>query len=292
MARTVAEIQATIVAAIAADGTLPASIRAQAAAFDPNAQLSTSRRAFWLLMTNIFASAQGIEEQLMDAFRAQIEALAASVPPGTAPWVQEKIFQFQHDENNPQIVQLINLVPQYPVIIVADQIITRCSVTTDLSGNVTIKAAKGNPPFALAPNELDALQDYINTIGFAGISYTCTSANPDQLYLGMDIYYKGQYSAVIQANVIAAINAFLAAIPFNGNMDLSDLEVAIKAVAGVTSVVFKNVGARQDNNPLNIANLVSNAQILNRLWNTVSGYIIPETSAGNDLASTLNLIAA
>lgn len=292
MARTVAEIQATIVAAIAADGTLPASIRAQAAAFDPNAQLSTSRRAFWLLITYIVASAQGVEEQLMDAFKADLEQLAESVPPGTAPWVQDIIFKFQYDATNPQVVQLVDLIPQYPIIIVADQIITRCSVTTDLSGDVTIKVAKQDPPIALTDDELAALQDYIDTVGFAGITYTCTTANADQLYLAMDIYYKGQFSAVIKANVIAAINTFLAKIPFNGDMDISDMEVAIKAVPGVKSVVFKNVGARQDANPLNTANLVSNAQVLNRLWNTISGYIIPETSAGNDLATTLNFIAA
>lgn len=290
MARTVAQIQATIVAAIAADGTLPAAIRAQAAAFDPNASLSTSRRAWWLLMTYVVASAQGVEEQLMDSFKADIELLAATVPPGTPPWVQSKILQFQYDETNPQIIQLIDLVPQYLPVIVEDQIITRCSVTTDLSGNVTIKVAKKNPPVALTVDELAALQDYINTIGFAGITYTCTTANADQLYLSMNLFYKGQYSAVIQANVIAAINAFLASIPFDGDMLLSDLEGAIKAVAGVVDVVFLNVGARPDANPLSMANLVSNSQIVNRVWNTVSGYIIGEASIGNDFASTINFI--
>jgi hypothetical protein len=290
MARTVAQIQATIVAAIAADATLPNAIRAQASAYDPNAQLSTSKRAFWNLITYIVASAQGIEEQLMDSFKADIEELAATVPPGTPEWVQAKILLFQYDESNPQIIQLVDLVPQYLQFIPSDQIVSRCSVTTDLSGNVTIKVATGNPPAALTDLQLAALQDYINTIGFAGITYTCTTANPDQLYIAANIYYQGQYSAVIQANVIAAITNYLAAIPFDGDVLLSDLEAAIKAVPGVVDVVLQKVGARQDGNPLNMANLVNNSQILNRLWNTVSGYIIGETSNGNTLSSTLNFL--
>ena len=222
---------------------------------------------------------------------AEIEALAASVPPCSPVWIQNKILQFQYDANNPQVVQLVNLVPQYTQIIAADQIITRCSVTTDLSGNVTIKVAKQNPPVALADAELAALQDYINTIGFAGITYTCTTANADNLYLAATVYYKGQYSAVIQANVIAALNTFLAGIPFNGNVQVSDVEQAIKAVTGVSDVVLTNVGARQDSEPLNLGNLVTNAQVVNRLWNTISGYIVGETTAGYDFASTLNFLA-
>lgn len=267
-----------MVAAIAADPVL-------------SGLTSTSKRAIWNLFTNIFASALATEEQLMDVFKAEIEALAADVPPGTPSWVQSQVFLFQYDPNNPQVVQLVNLMPQYPQTITADQIITRCSVTTDLSGNVTIKVAKQSPPVALVASELSALQDYINTIGFAGITYTCTTANADQLYLSATIYYKGQYSAVIQANVIAAMNSFLSSIPFNGDMQVSDIEGAIKAVAGVVDVVLVNVGARQDSDPLNTSNLVSNSQWVNRLWNTISGYIIGETSSGNDFASTLNFIA-
>ena len=278
MARTIAEIQAQMNAAIAADPVL-------------SGLTSTSKRAIWNLFTNIFASALAIEEQLMDAFKAEIEALAASVPPGTPEWIQRKILEFQYDVNNPQIIQLIDLIPQYPQIIPADQIITRCSVTTDLSGNVTIKVAKSEPPVALANAELSALQDYINTIGFSGITYTCTTANADKLYLTAHIFYKGQYSAVIQANVIAALNNFLARIPFNGDVQVSDIEGAIKAVTGVNDVLLINVGARPDVEPMNTTNLVTNSQVVNRLWNTISGYIVGETTPGGDFFSTLNFIA-
>ena len=116
MARTVAQIQASIIAAIVADDTLPQAIRTMAAAYDPNAQLSTSRRAWWNLVTYVVASSQATEEQLMDSFMADIEELAATVPPGTPDWVQAKILLFQYDPDNPQVVQLIDLVPQYLVM--------------------------------------------------------------------------------------------------------------------------------------------------------------------------------
>lgn len=300
MARTVAQIQASIIAAIIADNTLPQAIRTMAAAYDPNAQLSTSRRAWWNLVTYIVASAQATEENLMDSFMADIEALAATVPPGTPDWVQAKMLQFQYDPNDPQVVQLIDLVPQYPSIIPADQLISRCSVETATDGEAIIKLATGNPPTALGAQMLAAAQSYIDIVGFAGIAYSCQSSNPDQLYCAANIYYEGQYSAVIQANVIAAINAFLAnfsLVDFDGTLLLfgtpkqQGLYQAIAAVAGVTDCTFLNVGARADGTPLNTSNLINNSQELSRDWPTVSGYIIPEASAGNTLADTLNFIA-
>lgn len=305
MARTIAQIQASIIAAIVADGTLPAAIRAAAAAYDPNAQLSTSKRAWWNLVTYVVASAQGTEEQLMDSFQADMEELAATVPPGTNDWVQAKMLEFQYDPTDPQVVQLVDLVPQYPTIIPADQILSRCSVDTAASGTVVIKLATGTPPGALDNLMLAAAQAYMNTIGFAGIDYFCQSGNPDQLYCSANVYYKGQYSAVIQANVIAAINAFLAnfsLVDFDGTLLLygtppqgslpgnPGLYQAIAAVPGVTDVDFLNVGARADANPLNKGNLVQNSQEISRSWPTVSGYIIAEASAGNTLADTLNFI--
>ena len=196
----------------------------------------------------------------------------------------------------PQTIQIINLAPSYPIIDTTLQIVTRCSVTTSVANQVQIKVAKGTPtPIALVTAELNALKAYINPpygVGIAGVTYNITSGNPDQLYLAGTIFYNGGYSAVISANVIAAITTFLTTVPFNGQMKLSDLELAIRAVAGVNDVLLVNVAARSDAQAFGTGtSLILSQTVLARLWNTVSGYIIPETTAGQTLATSLTFTA-
>jgi hypothetical protein len=99
------------------------------------------------------------------------------------------------------------------------------------------------------------------------------------------------YSDVISANVIAAIEAYLAALPFDGQLLISDLEVVIRDVTGVSDVVLKNVRARANGTALSGANyLVQDSQLIARFWNTVAGYIVGETTASNTLSDTLTFI--
>jgi hypothetical protein len=281
MARSITDIQAQILANIAADSTLGTALT------------STSKRAIYRLLAYVVAVGMAIHEQLIDVFQAEIEGVAASAPPSTPAWIQKQVFAFQYDSVNPQIVQLVNLVPTYPVVDTTKQIITQCSVRTDISGSVRVKVAKQSPPVALASGELSALQTYLTTIGIAGINYIAVSQNSDKLYVQADIYFDGQYITVIQANVIAAINSFLSSLPFDGSMSISNLEVAIKAVAGVKDVVLNNVIARNDSTALSSGTyLVQSAKTVSRLWQTQAGYIVSETTTGSTLADTLNFIAS
>ena len=150
-------------------------------------------------------------------------------------------------------------------------------------------------PAALSAAQLNALKAYVNPpngIGIAGVTYNITSLNADKLYVQANIYYRGDYSAVISANVIAAMNAYLAALPFNGQMKISDLESSIRNVAGVNDVVLINVSARADLTAFGSGTyLVQTNLVIARLWNTISGYIIAENTANQDFATTLNFIA-
>jgi hypothetical protein len=279
MARSIDDIQKQITDQVAAD---------------PDLVLlnSTSKRAIWRLWSYVVATSISVFEQLQDVFKKDIEATAAKAIPGNAAWIQQKVFEFQYDSGTPQIVQLINLVPVYPLVDVNKRIVTRCSVRTDLSNNVKIKVAKGATPSALAGGEVSALQSYINIIGTAGIYYVVSSAAADALYVNADIYFQGQYSSVISTNVQAAINNYLAAIPFDGVVKISDLETAIKAVDGVNDVVFKNMRARKGTDLYSAGtDLILNNQEISRLWNTVAGYIISETDSGHTLTDSLNFIA-
>lgn len=282
MARTIAQIQAQIIATKQAQPELAGLT-------------STSKRAIWNLWTFVIATCIGIFEQLLDSFLTNVETQVNASAGASILWLQAKMFQFQYDANIPQVVQLINTVPQYPVVDVTKQIITACSVTSSLSNQVTIKVAKSNPYVALVSAELTAAQSYINTIGAAGISYTVISLNPDKLYVQASIYYQGQYSTVIQQNVIDAINSFLQNLSitnFNGSMKISDLEGVIRNVAGVNDVILNNVKGRDDASTFaNGVDLVLNNTVISRQWDTVAGYIVQETTSGKTFADSLIFIA-
>jgi len=254
---------------------------------------NNSKRAIWRLFTFVQATAILTLEQLIDVFKLETEVIIASGTPATPSWIADKINKFQYSTTNPQIVQLINLVPTYPTVDTSLLLITRVGVTTTVSNKVQIKVAKSEPPVALLAPELSALQGYINTIGIAGIDYLVTSTNADQIYIDADIYYNGQYSAVIQANVISAINTLLSTLPFNGNFKVSDLEVAIRSIVGVTDVVLNNVTIRTDAQTIaQGAKLIQNNTIISRFYPTVAGYIISETTSGSTLTDSLLFVAS
>jgi hypothetical protein len=193
------------------------------------------------------------------------------------------MFEFQYDATTPQVLQLDTLTAlyAYPTIDATLQIIKYCSVVPGALGVTLIKVAKDNAgsPEPLTVAELSAAQSYINTFCVPGLYYIANSAASDKLYVSVDVYYIGQYSSVIQSTVSTAIDAYLAAIPFNGLVDLSDLEVAIKKVTGVVSMVYKDVQARPDSvAALSGTPLVSNYTTVQKDWNTVAGYIVPEVS--------------
>lgn len=279
MARSVNEIQQAIIQDVAATPEL--NILTQ----------NTSKRAIWRLWTRVVATAISLLEQLIDLFQVQLEKTVDLTAPHTAQWLQAKVFDFQYDATNPQVVQLIDLIPKYQVVNKDLCIVTRCSVKSDITNNVIIKVAKSDPPAALSNDELNALQSYVNIVGVTGILYDVQSSESDKLYVEADIYYNGMYSAVIFDYVSNAIQNYLASIPFDGVVKISDLEIAIKNTTGVSDCVFKNIKARRHIDPLTSATfLVQNNQVISRLWNTISGYMIPETTAGNTLLQTLNFI--
>jgi hypothetical protein len=279
MARSIAEIQAAIIADVQADPKL-----VQAA--------STSRVAIWRLWTFVVATAIALLEQLQDVFQSNNEAIVNLAAPQTAQWLQDRVFKFQYDATTPQVLQLIDLVPQYPIVDETKLLVTRCSVTSNLTNKVLVKVAKSETPEPLTSPEISALQTYVDTLGVAGIKYIVSSTDSDKIYIAAQVYFAGAYSAIIQANVITSIETYLASLPFNGTLKLSDLEIAIRNTEGVNDVVFNNVKARRDADSLSVAtSLVLSNTVISKQWATVAGYIVGETTASNTLADTLTFIA-
>lgn len=283
MARSIDQIQQQILDDVAADTTLGPLLT------------STSRRAIYRLWSYIQAVAINLLEQLMDIFTLYVENVAATAAPATPAWLQAQIFKFQYSSTNPQVIQFTDFAPGYPVVDETLRIVTRCSVNTTLSNSVEIKVAKSDTPESLSTPELNALKAYINPpngIGIAGVSYNITSGNSDKLFVQGNVYFQGEFSSVISTNVVAAIDAFLSALPFNGQMKISDLEDTIRNVAGVNDVLLTNVSARADATAFGSGTyLILNQQTISRLWNTVAGYMIGETTSGQTFADQLTFIA-
>lgn len=254
-----------------------------------------SKRNMLRMFCFTWATVTSYLEQLMDLLKASIEDTASKSAAASSMWVQKKMFEFQYDATSPQVLQLIDTVTQYPVIDATLRIITACSVKSTNPNEVTIKIAKGNPFVALDVSELSSAQGYINILGTAGINYTAVSLDSDKIYIQADIYFQGQYAAVIQANVIAALDTFLQNLSltnFDGSVKMTDLENVVRSVAGVNDIVLKNVRGRADTDLFAAGiDLILNTAIIQRLWNTIAGYVSAETTTGKTFADSLNFIA-
>lgn len=284
MARSVSEILKGLIAAKTAETAL-------------NDLTSSSTVSIWRTWLYIYAVAQNITEQLQDLFITEVETIAQTARPGTAEWVQAKIFEFQYSAISPQALDIIDLVPQYPVIDDSLKIITRCSVTTDLNKNVNVKVAKEEPPVQLAALEESSLQGYLTAIGFAGITYVLVNEPSDKLYVEAEVYVDAQYFSTIQTNVELAINNYLKALAstenFDGVVKLTSIEDAIQSVTGVVDVKLITVKARPD------AVLFANGNVIyelstgtnGRQYDTLAGYITEETTAGKTFADSITYIS-
>jgi hypothetical protein len=254
-----------------------------------------SRRNLLRLICYVVAIAIATFEQNYDQFKADTEAIVNKLAPQTNAWFQAQAFKFQYNVLVPQIVQLktTTLTPYYTLVNTDYQIIKFCSVTSGGGGSVLVKCAAAGPTALTTggTGELAAFQSYLNQISTPGISIIAVSRNADEIYIEASIYYIAQYAAIISDNVIAAINAYLAGIPFDGKVLLTDIEQAILSVEGVTDVFLGTTRARAatDTFPAGVSLRIGSTDI-QRSYSTVAGYIIPETTTGNELTDTLTFI--
>lgn len=294
MARSIQTIYNEIIASVQADTNLydPSNP-------DPNKRglTSTSRVAIWRLWAWIVATAQALLEQLIDTYKIEIETIVDKAPSGNALWVQYQVFKFQYSATDPQVIQLDTtyFFPYYTTISENQRIVTQCSVTTLPNKIVSIKVAKGGTtPTPLDSTELSALTSYLSYINFAGVYFNLISDDPDYIYLGVDVYYNGQFSSVIQTNVEQAVNSYLAnanAQYFNYTIYLSKLVDIIQAVNGVNDVVLRQVEVRPHfTSVANAYVMVDNYQTYIRQYNPYAGYMIPDTATGRTLGDSITYI--
>ena len=280
MARSTATIQATMDAE-------------QALQTDLTTLNSPSQTAIYRLWKFITSTIINYCEQLWDIYKSELETQISAAAVGSNAWLQSRVLKFQYSASTPQVLAVdSNFAINYPTIDTTLQIITRCSVTTTSQRVCLVKVAKSAPPVALSAPELSSLSGFLSDLNFAGVNYVAQSLTSDKIYIDADIYYNGQYASTISANVIDAINAYLAAIPFDGKIKLMSLIDAIQAVTGVTDVVLKNVAIRADATAFaNKTYLVQNKTSIIPLYQMYAGYATEETTSGYTFTDTLVFIA-
>jgi hypothetical protein len=254
--------------------------------------ITPSQANLFILITYIVATAISLFEQVMFLFQNEIEALVATSAAGTAQWLRSQCLAFQYSATTPQVVQYnttTNTIA-YPVVNTSLQIITQCAVQTNINNVVLIKVNTTSSGVLSSP-QLTAFQSYLNQIVFAGTQYNVISALPDYLMVGVQVYYNGQYTPTITTDVPNAINNYLANLPYNGNVDLTELEEAILSAQGVNDVVFTQVEIRANGVSVgNATKLVNASTTLIPYIPTYAGTAIIDTAAGRTLTDTVSYI--
>jgi hypothetical protein len=226
---------------------------------------------------------------LQDLFKSDLETIAATVAPSTPQWTRNKVLKYQ--KGNVAQLNTSTFVIEYPVIIEANKILTRCAVVTAPNRTVLIKVAKNEPPVPVSSGELAELNTYIGTFNPAGIAYIIINANSDKMEVAADIYYNGQYANVIEANVTTALETYMANLPFNGTISTQAVVDAMQGAEGVVTVSLSRILVRINTAAYGTGTLFNLSTGIDGVnYQTYSGYVEEETTATHTFADTLNYI--
>jgi hypothetical protein len=254
---------------------------------------SDSTVAIWRLFTWIVAVAINLLEQVIDISTAAFELLLTKAGVGTAPWIRDRVLEFQSGDN----VTYTNGKIYYATVDTTKQIITRVSVTQDSNKQIKIKVAKSEPPVALSNTEISELKFYGLQIHFEGTVWQFTTGNSDKLYVLGTVYYNGQFAANVQANVIAALDAYCSSLSsaqdFDGTVLVSAIETVILSVPGVNDVNISQIAARADSDLFSARAIIYDLPtgVNLRSYTTNTGYIVQETTAGETFTDSLTFTA-
>jgi hypothetical protein len=227
-----------------------------------------------------------------EAYVEEIERVIEYTNPHTAGWIVQKAKEFQYDDNTPQALELVDGVPQYPIINESLRPVVNCCVRATAARLAKVYVAGDDLTVPLSANVTDSLNDYFNSFlqvsnGLAGTTCDVVSTDPDIAYIKGTIYFYGQKSATIQANVIAAIQAFLKFPRIDGVLTAIELTKAVLAVDGVFDFVIDDLAVRAHGGGFPGTYIIQSKidQLVTPL--SVSGFYITETQAGEEIETRL-----
>lgn len=246
MARTIEQIQAEIIAAVANDATLAPQLT------------STSATAIWRLWTYIVAVSIWSLEVLFDAYRVEITDLVDAEKPHTLRWYQTKALAFQLGGTLYLSNDEYNNTGLSDEDIAAQKIVAQASVTE--VDNVLFVKVQKETAGELEPldvTETTAITAYLIEIKDAGVKMIVRSVPADRLKIEVDVYYDATILSPDGARldgsdstpVQDAAKEFLRALPFNGKYVKAHHTDALQAVDGVIVPEIRLCQARRDDDP-------------------------------------------
>jgi hypothetical protein len=240
MARTIAQIQATIIADIQADSTLAAKLT------------STSRTAIWRLWAYIVAVQVWLLENTIDQHTAEVEAMIAAKVPHTLRWYATKAKAFQYGSTlvgegydnsglTDEQITALQVVKQAAAVESNGRLVIK--IATNTNGNLT----------KLPTPQYNAFVEYIAQVKDAGVALDVINFEGDRLRLSVSVFYD---PLVLDANgarldgtdatpVRTAILNFLKVVPFNALFVRTALVDAVQQVSGVKTFEINSCEARK-----------------------------------------------
>lgn len=195
---------------------------------------SPSATALYKLWINIWAFMSWLLVSNWVRYEAKIKEAGRAAIPHNTYWYAQRSKDFQLGD----VLDASTGAVIYPVIDETKKIVKAASIK-EADGRIIIKVAKlvGANLVAFSPTELLAFEGYINQIKDAGVVTQIISQNSDLLKFAAQIFYNPIIPLqTVQANVEAAIYAYLKNIPFDGIFRRNDLIAAIRSVEGVKDV--------------------------------------------------------
>jgi hypothetical protein len=237
MARTIEQIYEARKAAVAADATLSPIL-----VDDSN----VAEFEHWLYVTSV---ADWAVENGFDFHKAEVLNIIAKEKAHTLKWYSTKAKAFQYGVTLPADTDVYAVVPPVDTGV----LIVESAAVVEYVNLLRIKVAKGTPGAlsALSGGQLSAFAAYMERIKDAGVRLLITSGAADTLFLRTQIFYDAlvigadgkRLDGTNDTPVEGAINAFLAALPFNGLFVANSLLEAIQAVEGMRICYFSSIQA-------------------------------------------------
>lgn len=201
---------------------------------------STSNTSIFGLMRLMWAQLVQLVEANWENFLIKVEQRIAETKPGGMYWYVEQAKLFQLGD----AVTVINGQVAYPVIDTEKRIIVQAAISESVTtGRLTLRLVKktGSELEALSESELEAAKSYVQKYKYAGVVVDVRSIAADDLRLTATVKVDRQIissTGILLADgvsipVVAAINNYLATLPYDSMVNNTSLTDAVQAVPGV-----------------------------------------------------------
>lgn len=186
-------------------------------------------------------------EQVMDAFRTEIDERIENAYLASIPWYYQQCLDYQHGHDlvfNPTTYRFEYAeedeearIVRFAAVRQVQETVTKLKIYTNKAGKVP-----------LTTPEHDAFKAYIQSVGAAGIHYQFINLNPDQLQITLQVIFNPLVIDSTGAKlsdgtfpVREAIQSYIDGITFGGMLNRTRLIDAIQLAEGVEDVLVNEI---------------------------------------------------